>query len=91
MASGSLRYGGTAFDRVLSAEARRCGLGEGEKEMAAASLSTVVGTVAPNLFSEVFARTASTRPNTVFALCAMLHIVNSEVVIPAMWPPSVDA
>jgi len=86
----SLRHGATAFDRVLSAAARCCGLGEGEKEMASASLSTVVGTVAPNLFTEVFARTASTQPNLVFALCAVMHIANSEVVIPALWPTAVE-
>merc|ERR1712146_90719 len=34
----ALQHGGAAFDRVLAAEAKTCGVGEGEKEAATCNL-----------------------------------------------------
>jgi hypothetical protein len=82
----SLRQGGSAFDRILAVEAKRCKLGEGEKEAMLSNLSMLSGVVLPNVFSEIYAWTADTQPNAVFILCAALHLINAEMVVPALWP-----
>eukprot|EP00038_Savillea_parva_P024702 m.44845 g.44845 ORF g.44845 m.44845 type:complete len:456 (-) comp6578_c0_seq1:18-1385(-) len=84
----SLRHGDAAFDRIFSVEAKESNLGEGEKEFLLSNLSTLSGLVLPNVYSAIYSATADSRPQTVFLLCACLHLLNAEVVVPSLWPSS---
>merc|ERR1711920_258586 len=70
----SVQYGGIAFDRVLAAEARRSGAGEGEKNAAVNNLDVLPGVIVPNVYSEIYARTVHHSPATVCMVCALLQL-----------------
>ena len=50
------------------------------------SLGAIAGLVLPHAFSEVYSRTSQTRPEAVFMICIALHVMNSEVIVPRLWP-----
>eukprot|EP00746_Dinoflagellata_sp_MGD_P041671 gnl/MRDRNA2_/MRDRNA2_200769_c0_seq1.p1 gnl/MRDRNA2_/MRDRNA2_200769_c0~~gnl/MRDRNA2_/MRDRNA2_200769_c0_seq1.p1 ORF type:complete len:194 (+),score=17.45 gnl/MRDRNA2_/MRDRNA2_200769_c0_seq1:55-582(+) len=85
----SLQHGTAAFNRAVAAESQHCGAGQGEKEAAVRNLDILPGTIMPNIYSEIWARTLNRHPGTVCVLCALLHCINSELTVPLLWPASV--